>query len=362
MSRTPGNMGAAAYGAPRNPRMVLLGLIGIAVLVSVVYLLVLALFLRILPPIVVAILGAAGPFVGVVVGWVTNAKSLWPALRRQMRLVRDELPRRVWLSAAAWCILFLVAGMLVVADIFVNPTPVTQYNFAQAVPTNCAANPHPWRWSTTGASRCTQSGIYVKQTSRTFPELDLLDTYSQTSFQAQVQVLFTKPRDTSTYAAMIVQTPPTATPCGGYIIELKPSGEWLIQQVLPNCQYQLKLSQVITLPPGQPVTIKAVVSNGTLIASVNDHSLQLDDPVSLTPGQGVTGLMVMGIGKSVSSEVRFSNFSLQTLPTYGLVVPPGQLALVLGAVLALCAIGVAALLFTARVPVGATFSRGSAMW
>lgn len=44
--------------------------------------------------------------------------------------------------------------------------------------------------------------------------------------------------------------------------------------------------------------------------------------------------MVMGIGKSVSSEVRFSNFSLQTLPTYGLVVPPGQLALVLGAVLA----------------------------
>lgn len=56
--------------------------------------------------------------------------------------------------------------------------------------------------------------------------------------------------------------------------------------------------------------------------------------VRLTPGQGVTGLMVMGIGKSVSSEVRFSNFSLQTLPTYGLVVPPGQLALVLGAVLA----------------------------
>lgn len=72
--------------------------------------------------------------------------------------------------------------------------------------------------------------------------------------------------------------------------------------------------------------------------------------------------MVMGIGKSVSSEVRFSNFSLQTLPTYGLVVPPGQLALVPGAVLAVCAIGVAALLFTARVPVGATFSRGSAMW
>lgn len=357
MSRTPDSTGASAIRAPRNPAVVLLRLVGMVVLLSLGYLLVLALLLQLLPLVVVAVLGAAAPIVGVAAGWIAKDKAFWPALRRQVRLVRDKLPRRVWLGAAAWCALFFVAGILVVADMFAAPNPVAPYNFAQAVPTNCAKNPSPWRWSPAGAARCTASGVYIKQTSGAFPKLTLLDTYTQTSFQAQVQVLFANPRDSRTYAGMIVQTPPTATACSGYLIQLKPSGEWSIQQVLPNCQYQLKQSQKITMQAGQPVTMTAVVQNGTLTASVNDHTLQVSDPVSLAPGQGVTGLMVMGIGKSVSSEVRFSHFSLHTLPVYGLAIPPSQLALVLGIVLAVCAIAVAGLYVLARTPLGATLVR-----
>jgi hypothetical protein len=357
VSRTPGSMGASGSGAPRSPEVVLLSLVGMAILVSSVYLLVLALLFLILPLVVVVILGLAGPIVGVAAGWIAKDRAFWPTLRRQMRLVRDKVPRRVWLGAAAWCGLFVVCGMLVVADIFANPSPVTPYSFAQAVPTTCAKNPAPWRWAPAGASRCTSSGVYIKQTSRAYPKLDLSDTYSQTSFQAQVQVLFANSRDSRTYAGMIVQAPPTATPCGGYVVQLKPSGEWSIQQVLANCQYQLKLSQKTTLRAGQPATITTSVHNGTLTASVNDQTLRLSDPISLAPGKGVTGLMVMGIGKSVSSEVRFSHFSLHTLPVYGLVIPPGQLALILGAVLAVCALVVAGLYAMERAPVKAAFSR-----
>jgi hypothetical protein len=323
-----------------DPRRALVTLMCIAVAVDAAFWIILALALGLLPSVAVAILGTFAPIVSIAVGWVLGRKGPNDWFARRLNLIGDNLPGILWKAAAAWCVLLLLAGSLVVIDIFVNPEPVQPYRFAQVVPVGCAVDPRPWHWSVEGQTRCTKSQIFIRQNTDAFTEADLLDSYSQTSFRAQVHVLLTDLHDTHTYAGMVVQTPPQAHPCGGFLVQLRPTGEWRIDQVRQDCGFVLMASSHVTLHPGQPVEMVVTVQNQQLTASINGDSRSVPDPINAdAPLKAVTGLMVFGVGTNASSEVAYSNLEIQSLPTYGLVVTPGLLALVLGvSLLALLAV------------------------
>jgi hypothetical protein len=161
---------------------------------------------------------------------------------------------------------------------------------------------------------CTNSGLLMQQTSSRYYAESNLDSvnntfYSQIIFRACVQAQFQNPRDTNTWAAIIVQTPSTNGVAGGSIFALNPTGQWQLQQVASASSIPLIGSGTVAIQSSDPITLCVTVRNGLLSATINGQQVgQFANTPPSAPS--VTGLMVQLPDAAPSSLVLFSNFEL----------------------------------------------------
>jgi hypothetical protein len=139
-------------------------------------------------------------------------------------------------------------------------------------------------------------------------------SYDQTTFRTQVQATFLTPSATTTYAALIVQTPQDPTKAGGYVFALAPNGRWRLQTVPPAARIYtiaegtVKLAAGSTSGSATSAVLGVAVQQGLLTATVNGQPV-----VRWTDGLGpdaLVGLMVERDEASPSAVVQFNAFEL----------------------------------------------------
>ena len=147
----------------------------------------------------------------------------------------------------------------------------------------------------------------------TYGEMDLVEingkSYNQSDFRAQVQVAFSTPGDTTTWAAILVQTPAAAGVPGGYIFTLSPDGHWELQYVASDKTIPIEAQGLVTIDPHAPAIMTVIVLNDELYASIDGTEVtsHIDD-LGAIPND--IGLIVERQNAAPSSLVQFSDLEL----------------------------------------------------
>src|ERR1019366_157965 len=112
-----------------------------------------------------------------------------------------------------------------------TPTPTKWVSVLKQTAPNCNNPPGVAWYVYSGGTHytCYSSGGTMQQTTSTaYAEMDLTNvksgSYTLTHFRVQTRVAFQSPGDTSTWAALLVQTPATHGAPGGYIFTVSPDG------------------------------------------------------------------------------------------------------------------------------------------
>jgi hypothetical protein len=134
--------------------------------------------------------------------------------------------------------------------------------------------------------------------------------YNQTNFLVKVQITFQNPRDTSTWAAVIVQTPLQRGASGGYVFALNPNGQWQLKNIVNGRDQPVKQGMANINP--QLVTMTVRVQDHVLSSYINNKQVisYSGDPVNFNASSSEIGLVVERIPAAPSSFVQFSNFEL----------------------------------------------------
>lgn len=162
--------------------------------------------------------------------------------------------------------------------------------------------------------KCYSSGMAMRQTASTYGEMDLTGvnggSYDQTDFRVQINVAFQR-GDTTTWAALLVQTPAAASVPGGYIFTLNPGGHCELQYVASNNDITIvpEPQPSLSIDPQQLISMTVIVQNNVLYAYVNNQQV-FAHPDNLGTTASDVGLIVEGHGTPPSSFVEFSNFEL----------------------------------------------------
>jgi len=200
-------------------------------------------------------------------------------------------------------------------DVTVPAPPPTWQPLLQEAAPDCN-NPAgtTWNLSQPAIISCSNGGLLMQQTSASYyAELDLTQAgggyYSQTNFRVQVDATFMNTSDTSTWAALLVQTPASQGAVGGFIFVLNPAGQWQLQQVITGTYIPIVASGSTSINPGQATNMMIVVQNGTLYGYINSNQvLAFNDSSTVSPA--LTSLMVERLRAAPSSYVLYTNYEL----------------------------------------------------
>lgn len=130
-------------------------------------------------------------------------------------------------------------------------------------------------------------------------------TYNQTIFHVEVQLIFQNPSITSIFAGLLVQTPAQVNVTGGFTLVLSPTGKWELQEVFNGGDIEIIDNGIVKIDLHKPVILAVDVNGGVLVGSINGQQVtEYNDPLSPSPGR--VDLEVQGIG----AEIFFSNFEL----------------------------------------------------
>lgn len=195
------------------------------------------------------------------------------------------------------------------------PPPLWTTLLSQPAPDCNNPNGTLWNAGSTPQYSCQSNGLLMQRVAGGFfPEMDLDNVngtiYSQTKFRVQTQVTFQNPGDTSTSAALLVQTPQVINNFGGYICAVNPHGQWQLQEVRGAKDMPIIRSGTVSLDLAQPTTITVYVLNGNLYFAINGTWVVAALPDNLNPNPGAASLMVTN-GGGASSAIVFANFELQ---------------------------------------------------
>lgn len=201
----------------------------------------------------------------------------------------------------------------------ISPTPPPpQWTTLLSQPVPACNNPTGTLWNagSTPQYSCQSNGLLMQRVAGDFlPEMDLDNAngtiYSQTKFLVQTQVTFQNPGDTSTSAALLVQTPQAISNFGGYICAVNPYGQWQLKEVRGAKDMPTILSGTVSLDLAHPTTITVYVLNGNLYFAINGTWVVASLPDNLNPNPRAVSLMVINDG-GASSAIVFANFELQT--------------------------------------------------
>lgn len=165
--------------------------------------------------------------------------------------------------------------------------------------------------SATLATTCGSSGFLMRQmSSNAYAEMDLKAVnnlpYDQTTFRTKVQVTFQDPTDTSTWAAVLVQTPQDPKLAGGYIFGLTAGGHWRLQLIASDSTIaNLAEGQVVAAPSA---ILTVAVQSGQLVGSINQKPVvQWNDSLG---ANAQLGLLTELDNASPSAWVQYNAFEL----------------------------------------------------
>ena len=197
-----------------------------------------------------------------------------------------------------------------------TPTPTKWVSILTQAAPNCD-NPSGVTWYVySGGTHyiCYKTGGAMQQTtSKVYAEMDLTKvkngSYNQTNFRLQANVAFQSPGDTSTWAALLVQTPATAGTPGGYIFAVSPDGHCELQYIETGQSIPVEAQASVTIDPHQLVQLMMIVQDGKLYAYVNGQQVFAHvDNLGSSPSD--VGLMVERQNAGPSSLIEFLNFEL----------------------------------------------------
>lgn len=193
------------------------------------------------------------------------------------------------------------------------PAPHWQSVLAQASP-GCG-NPGgvSWDFQTASAQNvitCTGSGLLMQQGSAYYPEANLTSAfgaYDANTQQVKVHVHFVNV-NSSTYdgtdATIVVQTPSAANQCGGLLFEIRPNGQWRVQQASSSCALSIVASGTVGAASDYDMMVQ--VANGQMTGYLNGAPVVgIGDSLS----GGVSGLMVIDFAWP-TAQVYYTNFEL----------------------------------------------------
>lgn len=183
---------------------------------------------------------------------------------------------------------------------------------------NCN-NPQGVEWHIySGGTRyiCYTSGGAMQQTTdKVYAEMDLTKvkggSYNLTHFRLQADAAFQSPDDTTTWAALLVQTPTVLGAPGGYIFAVSPDGHCVLQYVETDQSILIEARGSANFDPRRLVRMMVIVQDGVLYAYVNGQQV-LTYPDNISSAQSNVSLMVERQNAGPSSLVEFSNFELDT--------------------------------------------------
>ncbi len=156
-------------------------------------------------------------------------------------------------------------------------------------------------------------GVMQQTTSKVYAEMDLTKvkngSYNQTNFRMQANVAFQSPGDTSTWAALLVQTPATAGTPGGYIFAVSPDGHCELQYIETDQTIPVEAQASVNIDPHRLVQMMVIVQGGELYTYVNGQQVFAHiDNLGASPSD--VSLMVERQNAGPSSLIEFSNFEL----------------------------------------------------
>lgn len=158
--------------------------------------------------------------------------------------------------------------------------------------------------------QCTGSGLLMQMGQTYYPEANLSSInggYDPNMMQAKVHVHFVNVNN-STYAgtdaAIVVQTPPAVNQCGGLLFEVRPNGQWRVQQVNSDCTMPVIYNGQVGASSDYDLAV--IVQNGQLTGLINGSAVGTwGDNLS----GGVTGLMVVDFAWP-TAQVYYTNYEL----------------------------------------------------
>lgn len=267
---------------------------------------------------------------GVVIGKIVEPTTVRDFLRNIWQNAYQKLSAVVGLLAT----IVILGGSYFLAGAFLGPSAIAQIStpgpritplptsstkwesiLKQSVP-NCNNSSGANWYVHSGGTRytCYSSGGAMQQTTSTYyAEMDLMQvkghSYGQINFRVQVAVAFQTPDDTSTWAALTVQSPANISVPGGYIVTLSPAGICELQQVVTSQSIPTIAQVSVNIDPHRLVKMMVTVQNGILYVFINNQQV-ISHADNLTASPSIVGLMVERQNVSPSSLVRFSNFEL----------------------------------------------------
>jgi hypothetical protein len=163
---------------------------------------------------------------------------------------------------------------------------------------------------------CKSSGLVMQQIGTFYAEMDLQKVkngyYNQTNFFVKVQVTFQNPSDTTTLAAIIVQTPTPVNQVGGLIFTLSSEGNWQLQDVEgPTTIPTVRHGMASNIDPHQSITMEVMVQNDVLEGLINGQLVTSYHDI-LDPSPGEVGLMLQSSSAPTLTTIQFSTFELDT--------------------------------------------------
>ena len=156
-------------------------------------------------------------------------------------------------------------------------------------------------------------GVMQQTTSKVYAEMDLTKvkdaSYNQNYFRMQTDIAFQNPGDTSTGAALLVQTPAAAGTPGGYIFAVSPDGHCELQYIETDQTIPVEAQASVNIDSHQLVQMIVIVQDDELYAYVNGQQVfSHTDNLGSSPSD--VSLMVERQNAGPSSLIEFSNFEL----------------------------------------------------
>ncbi len=146
----------------------------------------------------------------------------------------------------------------------------------------------------------------------TFAEIDLEQVnsahYSQSTFDARVDVTFPDPADTTTFATLLTDSPADPNQYGGYSLLINAAGQWRLQQTLGATTFQTLDQGQVSIDPAGHTTIAIEARDGELLGFINGMQVIPQSGIAVA-SPGVVGLLVE-CDHAGSSPVLYSNFEL----------------------------------------------------
>jgi hypothetical protein len=277
-----------------------------------------------------ASIAAATTVIGVIIGLVTEPT----AIRDFFRTIWQNANHTLSVLGGLFAVIVILGGSYLVPVEYLGPplvestptpgpgvTPIPTHGppwvsiLKQTAP-NCNNSSGAEWYLHSGGTRYTchsSGGVMEQTTSSYYAEMDLMkvkgSSYNQTNFRVQDDIAFQNPNDTSTWAALTVQSPADISIPGGYIFTLSPSGACVLQQVVSSQSIPTVGQASVNIDPRRIVQMMVVVQNGVLYAYINGKQvITIADNLNTSPS--VVGLMVERQNAAPSSLVEFSNFEL----------------------------------------------------